>query len=163
MRMRKIAFLLHISQLFWFWLYFLQCSLIMPFLCAFFSGLFSRILYSSLTVTFLWVLGTFCFHRTLHELRKQQELQWHLRIIPFYFPHAKERPFLERSGEATGRRGSCFHKAKSGEFQWVFRLRKLAEKLGHIFSVFFIFKCQGKIIKRGSVRNNAFQITGLLS
>lgn len=151
--MRKIAFLLHISQLFWFWLYFLQCFLLMPFLCALFSGLFRGILYSSPTVIFLWVWGTFCFCSTLHEPRKQQDPQWHLRIIPFYFPHAKERLFLERSGEATGQRGSCSHKEKSGEFQWVFRLRILAEKF-----VFFIFKCQGKIIKGGSVINKHFKL-----
>lgn len=69
------------------------------------SYLLRGILYSLRTVTyFFWNLGTFCFCRTLHEPRKQQEPEWHLRIILFYFPHAKERPILERSGEATGQR-----------------------------------------------------------
>lgn len=129
-------------------------SVLVPFLHAFISGLFRRILYSRRTATYFFlVLGTFCFCRTLREPRKQQDPQWYLRIILFFFPHAKERPLLERSGEATAQRGSYSHKEKSGEFQWLFGLN-ISRKIRTFFSyVIFILKSQGKIIKGHLVRN----------
>lgn len=148
-----LFFLLKIWQLFWFGLYFLQWFSLIPFFHALIRGLFRRILYSSRSVTyFFWVLGTFWFCRTLHEPRKQQEPEWHLRIILFYFPHAKDRPIPERSGEATGQRGSCSHKEKSGEFQWLFRRRILEQKRGHSF-FYVIFGLKWSLCQKHCVLN----------
>lgn len=78
---------------------------------------------------FLWVLGTFWFYRTLYELRKEQQPQWYLKIILFYFPHAKEKVTLERSVEATGQGGSCSHWRKVWEIPGAVQIENIGRNI----------------------------------